>query len=57
MPNEPEVNAYHYVIGPSEAGKGRPYWGPFKAGCRVGHWTTLDDLVEAYFSGNHPDDP
>lgn len=46
-PTEPDLNAYHYVIGQPTGGL-YPVYGPYKKGARVSHWCEETEL-EAYF--------
>lgn len=54
--SEPELNLDHFVIGPQKDGR-RPYWKMRHTGCRAEHWSDLGKVINAYYSGNHPDDP
>ena len=42
-PGEPDINAYHFVIGtPDESGY--PVYGPYRNGCRIQHHATGDGI-------------
>ena len=63
MKGEPEVNVYGFVVLEAESAPDASKRFPvFMRKCEVvgrgNHWTTLDELVNAYsFDGSHPDDP
>lgn len=63
MKGEPEINMYHWfvaekMVNPETGSLEYPVYGPFSSGTRAPHWTTLEELSEAYkLDGSSPDDP
>lgn len=63
LPGEPELNVYHYVVGPKETDPNTdsiryPVYGPYRDGNRTEHWTDFEAAVRSYrLDGGHPDDP